>query len=100
MFYPKAFSPRSPKVKPHNDWVGILLSSDVEPKLKFESTIIVYQFAVDLLKLEGDDPRKAAKTLLKEKFALAALEFYAPEDRAKGIGIIDVRVGGDANLLN
>ena len=76
------------------------MSSDAEPMLKFESTIIAFQFAVDLLKLEADDPRKAAKTLLKEKFALAALEFYAAEDRAKGVGLIDVHVGGDATLLN
>ncbi len=76
------------------------MSSETEPTLKFEQTIIAYQFAVDLLKLEDNDPRKAAKTLLKEKFALAALEFYSPEDRAKGIGIIDVRAGVDANLLN
>ncbi len=65
------------------------MSSEAEPKLKFESTIIAFQFAVDLLKLEDNDPRTAAKTLLKEKFALAALEFYSAEDRAKGIGIIE-----------
>ncbi len=74
------------------------MSSDAEPKLKFESTIIAFQFAVDLLKLEDNDPRKAAKTLLKEKFALASLEFYSPEDRAKGIGIIETP-DADAEVL-
>ncbi len=87
-----------PIVKAFNDRVEFLVSSDAEPKLKFESTIIAFQFAVDLLKLEDNDPRKAAKTLLKERFALAALEFYAPEDRAKGIGIIETP-DADAEVL-
>ncbi len=65
------------------------MSSPAEPNLQFQDITIVYQFAIDLLKLSPDDSIKpAVEKLLKEDFVVAAMEFYSAEMRAQGIGEI------------
>ncbi|HMF33760.1 MAG TPA: hypothetical protein VKK79_20210 [Candidatus Lokiarchaeia archaeon] len=66
------------------------MSEETEPELKFTSTIIAFQVAVDILKLADDDVRKAAEAISQERFAMAANEFYTDKDRAKGLGTIVV----------
>ncbi|MHA1732894.1 MAG: hypothetical protein ACTSU5_13190 [Promethearchaeota archaeon] len=71
-----------------------------ETRLKFESTTVGFQFAVDLLKLSPNDQLgDSVKGLAREKFVLASMEFYEAGERARGLAEVKVMPGAPAGKL-